>query len=136
MSIFLLMFIGMAIAMIPVVIMFGLGAIKDWFDEKYWIISTIVSVICTIAAVIFIGIGMCDNEERVYVQGYLAQKQAIEQSLVSQDITGFERVELVNKVAELNGELAMKKASYELWHHVHYDYSIYDGVEFISLEVK
>ena len=39
-------------------------------------------------------------------------------------------------VTELNGELAERKARFEIWHFVTYDNTIYDDVEFINLRGK
>lgn len=83
---------------------------------------------------IFIGIGLTTRYEKVYVQQYLAQKYTIEQSLKNDSLTGLERIQLVNKAAELNGELAGKKTRFEMWDFVTYDSTIYDNVELIELQ--
>lgn len=106
-----------------------------WVDEyfgAYFITTSIIVPILWIAS-IFIGIGITTQEERVYVQKYLAQKQTIEMSLENQDLTGLERIELVKQATELNGEVAEKKARFQLWHFVVYDNTIYDNVELIKL---
>lgn len=133
MSIFLVSLIALMIA--AIVFLIGLGivcAIDSCSDAPMFIVLGVS--ICAWIIGIFVGIGMCDEDDRVYVQKYLAQKNVIEQSLDNEDLTGFERIELVNKAAELNGELAERKATFELWHVVHYDNTIYDGVEFINLK--
>lgn len=102
----------------------------DWLFPKIFIPTMIVLFIGSI----FIGIGINTENERVYVEKYLAQKQTIEMSLESEVLTGYERVQLVAKATELNGELAEKKARFDLWHFVVYDNTIYDNVEFIKLK--
>ena len=82
---------------------------------------------------IFVGIGINTNNEIVYAAKYEAQKDTIEQSLASDILTGLERIELVNKATELNGELAERRAKHGLWYYVYYDNSIYDNVEYIKL---
>ena len=83
---------------------------------------------------VFIGIGLTTRDEKVYVKQYLAQKYTIEESLKNDSLTGLERIQLVNKATELNGELAGKKARFEMWDFVTYDNTIYDNVELIVLQ--
>ena len=95
--------------------------------------SCIIAVIVLVCG-IFVGIGFVTESERVYIARYESQKQTIEQSLNSNVITGLERIELVNKAIELNGDLAEHKAKFNLWHTIYYDNSIYDNVDFIVFE--
>ena len=104
----------------------------DEYCETYFITNSIIVVILWIAS-IFVGIGINTEEEKVYVQKYLAQKQTIEMSLENEELTGFERIELVKQATELNGEIAERKARFQLWHFVVYDNTIYDNVELIKL---
>ena len=104
----------------------------DEYLGAYFITNSIIVAILWIAS-IFIGIGINTQEEKVYVQKYLAQKQTIEMSLENEDLTGLERIELVKQATELNGEVAEKKARFQLWHFVVYDNTIYDNVELIKL---
>ena len=105
---------------------------EDDFGDTYALVVLCVSGVMFIGS-IFAGIGISDESDKVYVQGYLAQKYTIEKSLDNADLSGLERLELVKRAAVLNGEMAMRKAEYYLWHHVHYDNTIYDGVELIDL---
>lgn len=104
----------------------------DEYFGAYFITNSIIVAILWIAS-IFIGIGINTEEEKVYVQKYLAQKQTIEMSLENEELSGLEKIELVNQATELNGELAERKARFELWHFVVYDNTIYDEVELIDL---
>lgn len=106
---------------------------EEDIPTKYPMIVTIIIPILWVCS-IFIGIGIVTENEKVYVQKYLAQKQTIEMSLESEELTGLERVQLVTKATELNGEFAEKKARFNLWHFVVYDNTIYDGVELIDLK--
>ena len=83
-------------------------------------------------ASLHIGIGINTESEKIYVKEYLAKKETIEASLEI-ELSGLERLEIVKQVTELNGEIAERKASFELWHFVVYDNTIYDGVELIKL---
>jgi hypothetical protein len=101
----------------------------DWLFPKIFIPVMIALFI----GAIFIGIGINTENEKVFVKKYLAQKETIEASLEVEELSGLERIELVKQATELNGELAEKKARFDLWHFVVYDNTIYDNVEFINL---
>lgn len=109
------------------------GAEFEVESNLFWIISIICALLVWVGAV-FIGIGINTQEEKVYVQKYLAQKQTIEMSLENEELSGLEKIELVKQATELNGEIAERKARFELWHFVVYDNTIYDGVELIDLK--
>lgn len=103
------------------------------YNEKLWliVIFSIVAVV-TISSVL-IGIGLTTEYERIYVEKFNAQKATIELSIESESMSGFERATIVNRAAELNAELAERKARYNRWYFVCYDDTIYDDVEFIDL---
>ena len=128
---FISFLIWVFVGVVPVVTD-GYGGDEDK-QYKHFCVVTIFSIIFWVAG-IFIGIGINTEDERVYVAKYLAQKQTIEMSLASEKLTGLERVQLVTKATEINGEFAEKKAKFELWHFVVYDNKIYDGVELIDLK--
>jgi hypothetical protein len=108
------------------------GLILENDSSLFWKLSAIAFLVVWAGAV-FIGIGINTQEEKVYVQKYLAQKETIEMSLKNEELTGLERIELVKQATELNGELAERKARFQLWHFVVYDNTIYDNVELIKL---
>ena len=127
-------FIGIA-NVVPGVSGGTLAIILKIYDKLINAVNDLFSTpIKAIKSVFFIGIGIVTENEKVYVQKYLAQKQTIEMSLESEELTGLERVQLVTKATELNGEFAEKKARFNLWHFVVYDNTIYDGVELIDLK--
>lgn len=101
------------------------------YEDTIFIVTIILTVITIILGVVA-GIALTTSDEKIYVAKYEAQKTTIEQSLKSDMLGDFERIELVNEATELNGELAERKAKFELWHHVHFDNHIYDNVEFIE----
>lgn len=127
---FISLLIWFFVGVVPIIID-GYDGDEDKQDKHLFVV-TIFSIIFLVAG-IFIGIGINTENEKVYVQKYLAQKQTIEMSLASEELTGLERVQLVTKATELNGEFAEKKARFNLWHFVVYDNTIYDGVELIDL---
>ena len=112
------------------IIIFGMILEND--SSLFWKLSAIAFLVVWAGAV-FIGIGINTQEEKVYVQKYLAQKQTIEMSLENEELTGLERIELVKQATELNGEIAERKAKFQLWHFVVYDNTIYDNVDLIKL---
>lgn len=102
-------------------------------ENDGWITAGIICFLVVIVVAPIIGVGINTTNERVYIQKYTAQKETIEASLESETLTGLERVELVNKAVDLNGEFAERKAKFDIWHHVYFDNSMYDGVEPIDL---
>ena len=107
-----------------------------YYDDTTRLIHTIISSIvagCLLIGGVFAGIGINDRSERIFVEKFKAQKYTIERSLENEDLSGLERIQLVTKAAELNGEFAERKVRYEIKTNVHYDYAIYDGVELIKL---
>lgn len=133
MSIFLLVLIGLMIGSLISALICLFADLNDCDSTKSTITAIVVGV-SILLATIFIGIGLSDDSDRAYVQKYLAQKQTIEYSLRNDNLSGLERIDLVNKAIDINAKFAKKKAEYERWHHVHFDYSIYDGIELINLE--
>ena len=75
------------------------------------------------------GIALSDEQQKLFIAQYEAQKEVIESSLESEVLTGFERDELVKQASELNGELAMR-----IWHYVTYEDGLYDNIEPIRLK--
>ena len=103
------------------------------YRDELWlaVIFGIVAGVTTCS--ILVGIGLTTEYERIYVEKFNAQKATIELSIESESMSGFERATIVNRAAELNAELAERKARYNSWWYVCYDNSIYDNVEFIDL---
>lgn len=97
-----------------------------------WLIPLIIGV-CAWVGFIFVGVQLNTNSHKAYLQKYLIQKETIEMSLESDNLSGFERVELVKQATELNGELAEKKAYIKYWYSGVNDNTIYDDVQYINL---
>lgn len=125
--------IGFAFLFGALAVGIGLLCSQMVYDEdRACVVSLIVSVAIFIAC-IFIGIGFNTEDAKIWSAKFEAQKTTIEQSLDSEVLSGLERIELVNKAAELNGELAERKSSSELWHYVYYDKDVYKNVEPICI---
>jgi apolipoprotein N-acyltransferase len=134
MSIFGIIGLSFAAAtMIALIIVLLMLFSRDIDDKWMVIIPMIVGFILTIAFT-FLGIGINTEEAMEYRANFDAQKDIIEQSLELDELSGLERIDLVTKAAELNGEMAAKMVSAERWHVVFYDDTIYDDVELIKLD--
>ena len=127
--------IGLCFLIGFVVFVIGRLIVHEGIEERFIFIPIILGVIVWIGGT-FMGIGYTTENERVYVEKYKAQKATIEMSLANEDLTGLERVQLVTQATELNGEFAKRKSTFDKWHYVVYDNTIYDGVELIDLTRK
>ena len=96
-----------------------------------WLIALIIGIGSWIGFT-FIGVKLNTDSHKAYLQKYLIQKETIEMSLESDNLSGFERVELVKQATELNGELAERKAYIKYWYSGVGDNTIYDNIEFIK----
>lgn len=122
-------------ALLVVFLLFLVVSSNDW---EIGLVGQVVLGFLGIACVISflaVGVGIDNNGHKTFVSSYNAQKFTIEQSLKNDSLTGFERIELVKQASELNGELAARKTRIQQWNYFHVDDSIYDGVEYITLEV-
>ena len=138
MSIFLVVLLAclaaILVGMIPALVWEIIDSCTSvYIDEKWVQITAVIIGLVFFVIGIFVGVGLVTEDERIYISKYEAEKAVIEQSLDSDVLTGLERVQLVTKAAELNGEFAERKARYERWHHVCYDNTLYDNIDFISL---
>lgn len=125
-----------AISLLPafLVILIGFLTTFDNHNEDIKMLITFIIAVVVFLASIFIGIGLNTENAKVWSANFEAQKTTIEQSLDSETLSGFERIELVNKAAELNGELAERKFSSELWNYVYYDKDVYKNIEPIRIK--
>lgn len=103
-------------------------------DDKWLIITPLIVAFVLTIPFTFLGIGINTESAREYRASFEAQKDVIEQSLELDSLSGLERIDIVTKAAELNGEMAAKMVIAERWHVVFYDDTIYDGVELIKLD--
>lgn len=140
MSIFEIIGLSLLIAiLVALVYIFIVGCCTnfDLDDASDWVFKLMVVMpIITWVVGIFAGIAINTECERIYVARYKVQKETIETSLHSDALSGMERIELVNKAVELNGELAEKKTRFDMWHYVYFDNSLYDDIDFIEFKEK
>lgn len=97
----------------------------------------IVACSVTVAVFVFsllICITASTNGEREYAEKFRIQKTTIEQSLESEHLSGLEKIELVNKAVDLNGELAERKLKLTRWYNVVWDKGVYKNIDYIKFE--
>jgi hypothetical protein len=116
MSIFGIIGIGFAIAFALWVVAMGVSLIVENdngadYSVAQWFIS-IMAIAIWIGAV-FIGIGIYTEDERLFIARFEAQKQTIEMSLDNENLSGFERVELVSKQVNLTERWQNAKQNYK-----------------------
>lgn len=139
MDLLVICFITLLIAGIVFIASWGIccaihNNMRSWsYDYEFltWLIALIISIGAWIGLT-FIGVELNTDSHKAYLQKYLAQKETIEMSLESDNLSGFERVELVKQASELNGELAERKAYIKYWYSGVSDNTIYDNIEFIK----
>lgn len=124
MSIFLIELLALLVATLIFIIAAGVIAIvnSDYIiDDNVAVKATaIAAAVCVFLWLIFIQIGVGINTEchEIWIAKYEAQKATIEASIESENLSGLERIELVNLASELNGELASRRTDVNFWHHV------------------
>lgn len=133
MSIFGIIGISFTIAVL-IALLVDLLMIPICIDDKWLVIIPIIAAFVLTIPFTFLGIGINTESAREYRANFEAQKAVIEQSLELDSLSGLERIDLVTKAAELNGNMAARLVSAERWHVVFYDDTIYDGVELIKLD--
>lgn len=82
----------------------------------------------------FCGIAIAQEQERIWIAEYEAQKATIEESIEAEELDGLERFELVKTAIELNRELSERKTKANRWHQVYYDNTLYDNVKPIKFK--
>jgi hypothetical protein len=116
--------VGVIIGMIHAV------AAKEEVYIAYWTAS--FAIIGLIGGTIGGQFGVVDSANRYIVQ-YEAAKQTIESSLQNENLSGFERIELVKQATKYNKELSGKQYDATRWYNFQYDDRIFD-LEPINLE--
>lgn len=107
----------------------------DWGSNKAVIITTIVIYsIIAITISFFVPYYVAKEDSNSYVNSYTVKKATIEDSLKSETLTGFERIELVKQAAEINADLAQKKYEITKWYGFYLNKEI-ENLEYIDLNV-
>ena len=125
------------ILLILIFILIGLGfwtisdSYWDWDSKKVVIITTIYSIIA-ITISFFVPYYVEKEDSNSYVNSYAIKKATIEESLKSETLTGFERIELVKQATEINAGLAEKKYEITKWYGFYLNKEI-ENLEYIDL---
>ena len=125
------------IVLILIFILIGLGFYVafdlywDWDSKKVVIITTIYSIIA-ITISFFVPYYVEKEDSNSYVNSYAIKKATIEESLKSETLTGFERIELVKQATEINAGLAEKKYKITKWYGFYLNKEI-ENLEYIDL---
>lgn len=116
--------------------MFGMNnATSERGENLSIIMGTILGIL--VAILVCVGFTTLDNNlEQEFIANFEAQKVLIEESIQNEALTGYERIQLVNNAAELNGELAERKVKISHWYNFHIDDDLYNDVTPISLGAK
>jgi hypothetical protein len=126
--------VALAVTLVAYGILYAIGECTYGVDDWVYVLVLVGTLVVTWVGGTFVGIAINDERQKLFIVQYEAQKEVIESSLESEVLTGFERVELVKQASELNGELATRKAKYDIWHYVTYEDGLYDNVEPIRLK--
>lgn len=92
-------------------------------EKRLWCIAKVSIVVLMIFGAAF-ALYINKQSTAQYVHKYMAEKQMIESSLANDNLTGFERAELVKLAAEKNGTLATYQYKASQW----YGFDISDKV--------
>lgn len=105
-------------------------------DKRKVVVITIIVIYSIIAIIIslFVPYYVAKENSNSYVNSYTIKKATIEESLKSEALTGFERIELVKQATEINADLAQKKYKITKWYGFYLNKEI-ENLEYIDLNV-
>ena len=110
---------------------------RSGFRGKEKVVVITIIVIYSIIAIIislFVPYYVAKENSNSYVNSYTIKKATIEESLKSEALTGFERIELVKQATEINADLAQKKYKITKWYGFYLNKEI-ENLEYIDLNV-
>lgn len=95
--------------------------------KKFFIyLSPALILILCVFFFAWVGANKDNNELKKEIASFESAKFTYETSLKNDDLTGFERMELVGKVAEQNQWLATKQEEVKIWYNFYLDKDILD----------
>ena len=104
------------------------------FNKAVIVTITVIYSIVAITTSFFVPYYVAKEDSNSYVNSYAIKKATIEESLKSEALTGFERIELVKQAAEINADLAQKKYEITKWYGFYLNKEI-ENLEYIDLNV-
>ena len=139
-------FIGILVAGLVLVIIAAINDIMD-FDNKFtdWDTKTdktylttygkinIVTAVVVLCLSTFIGARIHIRMFEGDVRQFETAKATYSEAIKSEDITGLERIEIVNKITEENKALARLKYDATKWYYFYFPDNLVDNLEPIKL---
>ena len=101
-----------------------LAAICFFVDGRLRIGLMVIVVLAVLGGAIGLYVE-CESSSK-FVESYSVAKTTIESSLTAEDLSGFERMELVRNATELNQELAEAKYTASKWYGIATDDRVLD----------
>lgn len=133
---------GVIVGFIILILIFILIGLAGWliydcncdFNKAVIVTITVIYSIVAITTSFFVPYYIAKEDSNSYVNSYIIKKATIEESLKSESLTGFERIELVKQATEINADLAQKKYEITKWYGSYLNKEI-ENLEYIDLNV-
>jgi len=111
------MTIGVFIGVLIISVMFAFVAIDSMYRVKFWKIAGVFAIAILVSVILCIPVRfMALNSNYEYIQKYKSLKITYETSIKSDNLTGLEKIQIVNKIADINSELAKKQYISTRWY--------------------
>ena len=131
---------GVIVGFIILILIFILIGLAGWliydcncdFNKAVIVTITVIYSIVAIIISLFVPYYVEKENSNSYVNSYTIKKATIEESLKSEALTGFERIELVKQATEINADLAQKKYEITKWYGFYLNKEI-ENLEYIDL---
>lgn len=111
------MTIGVFIGVLIISIMFAFVAIDSMYRVKFWKVAGVFVIAILVSVILCIPVRfMALNSNYEYIQKYKSLKITYETSIKSESLTGLEKIQIVNEIADINSELAKKQYINTRWY--------------------
>ena len=111
------MTIGVFIGVLIISIMFAFIAIDSMYRVKFWKVTGVFAIAILVSLILCIPVRfMALNSNYEYIQKYKSLKITYETSIKSDNLTGLEKIQIVNEIADINSELAKKQYISTRWY--------------------
>jgi len=111
------MTIGVFIGVLIISVMFAFVAVDSMYRVKFWKIAGVFAITILVSVILCIPVRfMALNSNYEYIQKYKSLKITYETSIKSDNLTGLEKIQIVNKIADINSELAKKQYISTRWY--------------------
>ena len=111
------MTIGVFIGVLIISIMLAFVAIDSMYRVKFWKVAGVFVIAILVSVILCIPVRfMALNSNYEYIQKYKSLKITYETSIKSDNLTGLEKIQIVNEIADINSELAKKQYISTRWY--------------------